>query len=238
LSFRAVAGRMSLSRVFRLNETANFKALRLVDFDEQGQQPGKDGPGSFVEEDLSVRAAVVEVVRSVSGAPAVDQSAQLAEARRQGRQEALAEAGGNLTAAADALGQALQDISRLRADLLRSSTGDMVRLVMAIAEQVIGAEIATRPEFILETLKDALHHCLKADEVQVRIHPDDLSVVTENRPLFLAAVSGLKNIVFEAGPSVARGGCLVESHLGQVDASIESRLEDIRRRLDEHLGGG
>ena len=148
---------------------------------------------------------------------------------------ALAEAGANLVSAADALGEALREISRLREGTLRRSTEDMVRLVMVIAEQVIGAEIATRPEFVLETLKQAMHHALKTDEYQVRVHPDDLAVVTDNKPLFMAAVSGLKNIRLETDPAITRGGCVVESQLGQVDATLDSRLDEIRRSLLAHL---
>lgn len=225
-----------MSRVFRPSDATALKALRFVDFTEQDKPNGQKPIGCFVEEDLTARAAQIEAPRPSVKPPAVDLSAQLAEARRQGRQDALDEAGAQLVAAADALGKALEDISRLRAALLKNSTDDMVRLVMAIAEQVIGGEIATRPEFILKTLRESLHHAIQADEYQVRVNPEDLAVVVENRPLFLAAVSGLKNIVFETDPAMSRGGCLVESRLGQVDASIETRLEEIRNRLHAHLG--
>ncbi|HDR47152.1 MAG TPA: hypothetical protein ENN94_05555 [Geoalkalibacter subterraneus] len=188
---------------------------------------------------MAVRAPVVESPRGEdSGGETAAQGIseeQLAEAYQRGREEALAEAGANLVSAADALGEALREISRLREGTLRRSTEDMVRLVMVIAEQVIGAEIATRPEFVLETLKQAMHHALKTDEYQVRVHPDDLAVVTDNKPLFMAAVSGLKNIRLETDPAITRGGCVVESQLGQVDATLDSRLDEIRRSLLAHL---
>lgn len=225
-----------MSRVFRPSDAGALKALRFVDFAEQDKPNGQGQVGCFVEEKFTDRTVQIDSPRPSVKAPAAEPGAQLAEARRQGRQEALAQAGAQLVVAADALGQALDEISRLRAALLKNSTEDMVRLVMAIAEQVIGGEIATRPEFILETLREALHHAIQADEYQVRVNPEDLAVVMENRPLFLAAVSGLKNIVFESDPAVGRGGCLVESRLGQVDATMETRLDDIRNRLHAHLG--
>jgi flagellar assembly protein FliH len=229
---------MPLSRVFRIDDTYQLKALRFVDFAEQ-DAGGENGGSPFVQESMVARAPVVETPRGEdSGGAAAAQGIseeQLAEAYQRGREEALAEAGANLVSAADALGEALREISRLREGTLRRSTEDMVRLVMVIAEQVIGAEIATRPEFVLETLKQAMHHALKTDEYQVRVHPDDLAVVTDNKPLFMAAVSGLKNIRLETDPAITRGGCVVESQLGQVDATLDSRLEEIRRSLLAHL---
>ncbi len=227
-----------MSRVFRIDDTHQLKALRFVDFAEQDAGGGKGG-SSFVQESMTARAPVVETPRQEqSGGGAAAQGIseeQLAEAYQRGREEALAEAGANLVSAADALSEALREVGRLRESTLRRSTEDMVRLVMAISEQVIGAEIATRPEFVLETLKQAMHHALKTDEYQVRVHPDDLAVVTDNKPLFMAAVSGLKNIRLETDAAIARGGCVVESQLGQVDATLDSRMEEIRRSLLAHL---
>ncbi len=218
-----------------MEETAALKTLRFLDFDAQDADQALGGFGVFVAEDLSARARVLEQPAQAAPTAAAARE-QLEEARREGHRQAMNEAAGALVQAADALSQALDEVSRLRATLLKNSTEDMVRLVMAIAEQVVGAEIDTRPEFVLETLKSALQHALKADEYQVRVHPEDLALVVEHKPLFLAAVSGLRDLRFSADDGVSRGGCVVESHLGQVDATIDSRLDEIRQRLQEHLG--
>ncbi len=229
---------MLLSRIYRHSAPQGLKAIRFLDFDEQDTDgEGGGGVGVFVEESMAASAATIDPPRVHSAAPAGASEEQLAAAYRRGRDEALSGAAAGLVSAADALGQALTEIARLREDLLKNSTGDMVRLVTVIAEQVLQAEIATRPEFVLETLRRALQHALKADEYHVRVHPDDLAMVTENKPLFLASISGLKTLRFEEDASVARGGCLIESDLGQVDATIDTQLEEIRQSLRAHLEG-
>ncbi|WP_305043686.1 FliH/SctL family protein [Geoalkalibacter sp.] len=224
--------------MLRLSEPVGLKTLRFLDFDAAGELEGAGGLGIFVAEELTAAAPVIESARAVAPANAGATREQLAEAQREGRRQAMEDGAGQLVSAADALSQALGDISRLRASLLKNSAEDMVRLVMAVAEQVIGAEIAVRPEFIQDTLARAMQHVLKADEYQIRVHPADLAVVMEHKPLFLAGQSGHGNIRIEADESISRGGCVVESSLGQVDATIESQLADIRQRLLEHLGGG
>ncbi|WP_305045825.1 FliH/SctL family protein [Geoalkalibacter sp.] len=223
--------------MFRLSEPAGLKTLRFLEFDAASGAEASGGLGLFVEENLAATATVIESVRTAPANAGATRE-QLAEAQRQGRQQALDEAAGELVRAADALSQALAEISRLRAELLKNSAEDMVRLVMAVAEQVIDAEIAVRPEFIQETLAKAMQHVLKADEYQIRVHPADLALVTERKPLFLAAQGANKNIRVEADASISRGGCVVDTSLGQVDATIESQLAEIRQRLLDHLGGG
>ena len=141
------------------------------------------------------------------------------------------EAEQRLNDTAETLGSAIVDISRLREKILKNSTNDMLQLVMAISRKVIQHEIQTREEVILNIITQALHAAIRSDEFHIKINPDDFQVVTDNKPLFLASVSGLTNITFEADPSIDRGGCLVESALGQVDATVETKLDDIYQQL-------
>jgi flagellar assembly protein FliH len=137
----------------------------------------------------------------------------------------------NLNDTAQTLGSAIVDISRLRETILSNSIDDMLRLVMAISRQVIQHEIETREELILTIITKALQAAIKADEFHIKINPHDFQVVTENKPLFLASISGLKNITFEADSSITRGGCLVESALGKVDATLDTKLDEIFQQL-------
>ena len=141
------------------------------------------------------------------------------------------EAAKNLNDTAQTLGSAIVDISRLRETILTNSMDDMLRLVMAISRQVVQHEIETREEVILTIVTEALHAAIKADEFHIKINPNDFQVVTENKPLFLASISGLKNITFEADSNISRGGCLVESVLGKVDATLETKLDEIFQQL-------
>jgi len=129
------------------------------------------------------------------------------------------------------LAENFAELSRLRKEVLTNSTDDMLRLVLAIAEQVIHCEIQSNPNIILSTLEAALQAAINADSYHVKVHPDDLALVRERKAQFMASISGLKNITMEGDATVSRGGCRVESELGQVDASIEGQLGELREKL-------
>jgi len=59
--------------------------------------------------------------------------------------------------------------------------------------------------------------------------------VTQQKPLFLASISGLKNLSIETDSEISPGGCRVDSDLGDVDATIETQLETIRQSLSEAI---
>jgi flagellar assembly protein FliH len=107
----------------------------------------------------------------------------------------------------------------------------MVRLVRTIAEKVIHVEVRSRERPILRAVERAIHASVQSEEYRVRVNPEDMSVVTENKPLFLASISGLQNIVIESDQEISRGGCVVESDQGKVDGTIETQLEQIQEQL-------
>lgn len=202
---------MSLSKVHRAQEFANLQQVHFADF---GTVSGASSPavdmGHFDQ-------------------PTATPSSE--EAYTRGRQTGMKEANERFEQAANALAKGLEEISRLRESILNNSSRDMLRLVLTISRQVIHREVTVDPEIVLSTIDMALQAAVDSDSFQIKVNPDDLTLVEERKPLFLASIKGLENIVFKADDSVGSGGCLVESDLGQVDASIEGQLEEVRKTL-------
>jgi len=206
---------MSLSKIHRADEIGDFQQFQFTDFDGGVKQAA----GS----DIQSGPLPTEVPL-----PSGDDSAS---AFTRGRQEGRQEAGDQLDHAAQALARGLEEISRLRESILKASTQDMLRLVLTITRQLIHREVTADSEVILKTIDMALQASVAADNYQILVNPDDLAQVEARKPLFLASITGVENICFRSSPDIERGGCLVESDLGQVDATIAGQLEEVRKTL-------
>jgi flagellar assembly protein FliH len=91
---------------------------------------------------------------------------------------------------------------------------------VALARQVVRSELATRPEQVATVAEEALETLLlSARHITVRVHPDDHALVAQSAAETLAA----RGARLLADAAVTRGGCLVESDIGIIDASIETR---------------
>ena len=89
-----------------------------------------------------------------------------------------------------------------------------------LAKQVVRAELKTRPELVATVANEALEALLlSAKHITVRVHPVDVDFVTRGAAEVLAARGG--RVVSDA--SVSPGGCLVESDIGVIDASLQAR---------------
>lgn len=225
---------MSLSKVYRGTEAGDLKEFHFRSFGGDEPQPPFEAAGFAATELAAPDASRVTM-------PPVDtgHSAQkLEEAFAHGRQEGLSQAEARLESTLQALAQALEDVSRLRESLAQSGTRDMLRLVMAVAEQVVRSRIEADQTVILKVIENALQASVRADNYRIRINPADLEVVTQQKPLFLASVSGLKNLSIETDPGISPGGCRVDSELGDVDATIDSQLDAIRQALADAIMAG
>ena len=211
---------MNLSKIYKGTEANDLKEFQFRSF-------GETQPSSPLEvEGLSKKSSAI-----VPPAPTGHSAKDVEAAYARGRQEGLESAANNLETAAQAFAAAAEEISRVRESVAKRSGKDMLRLVMAISEQVIRREMAADPKIVLSIIENALQSSVRTDQYRIRINPADLEAVT------LASISGLKNLSIEADPEISPGGCRVDSDLGDVDATIETQLETIRQSLSEAISG-
>ncbi len=228
---------MSLSKVYRGVDAGELKEFHFRSF---GEPVAEVKAQEFTATAPQAKPATPPppAPPAAPAKPDLAVAKQVEEAYVRGRKEGLTEAEGRFATAVQALTRALEDVSRLRESLAQSGSQDMLRLVMAVSEQVIRTTVAADADVVLGIIKNALQASIRADSFRVRINPADFEAVTTQKPLFLASVSGLKNVSFEADPQISQGGCRVDSELGEVDATIETQLEAIRQALSEAIMEG
>jgi flagellar assembly protein FliH len=71
--------------------------------------------------------------------------------------------------------------------------------------------------------------------VTLKVNPKDLDLVREHRKEWVEAVEGMGTLTVEADPAIARGGCVLETDAGDVDARVEERLAMLNTALLEEL---
>jgi len=113
--------------------------------------------------------------------------------------------------------QALDDdLGRLEQDMAAS----VARVATELARQVVRGELALRPALVAQVAREAVNTVLmSARHITVQVHPDDHALVALGCEEALAA----RGARLLAQPTVARGGCRVESDAGVIDALVATR---------------
>ncbi|MCU0313840.1 MAG: type III secretion system stator protein SctL, partial [Solirubrobacteraceae bacterium] len=162
------------------------------------------------------RAEGARVVASAADA----REAARREGRDEGREEGLAEVTGLLVRA-----RALAAATRAEA------SADLRTLAVRIAEKVLGRALAAAPELAGDLCAAALEAARHQREITLRVHPDDLAAVEAARPRLRQLLLRAPDLALRADPTVGRGGCVVETEVGAIDARLETQLAAIERAL-------
>ena len=100
--------------------------------------------------------------------------------------------------------------------------GQVAEVAIALARQVVRGEVAQRPELIAQVAQEALAATLvSAQQIAVHLHPEDLALVQAHAGEAMAE----RGARLVADASLTRGGCIVDSEVGVVDASVEARWQ-------------
>jgi flagellar assembly protein FliH len=102
-----------------------------------------------------------------------------------------------------------------------------------LARQVVRSELATRPALVAQVAQEAINTVLmSARHITVQVHPDDHAMVAQGCAEALAA----RGARLLANPAVARGGCVVDTDAGTIDARIAQRWQRATQALGTGLG--
>lgn len=126
------------------------------------------------------------------------------------------------------LAETLDELQRLRGDLVRRTERDVVELALAIARKILHREAALDRDLLLAMARVALDRLSDATAASIRLHPDDYATAMAGRGPVAASPHGVQIL---ADPSVRRGGCVVRSDVGSVDVGMAAQLDEITRTL-------
>ena len=125
----------------------------------------------------------------------------------------------------------LLEIGRVKEEIYRSIESEMLELVLAVSKKVIHKEVTTDRDTVLNTIRAAISSVVSKEEIKIKINQEDLELAKEIKVDISSLIEGVKNITVEGDISVGRGGCIVETNYGSIDARIEQQIEAIEHAL-------
>jgi flagellar assembly protein FliH len=117
-----------------------------------------------------------------------------------------------------------------RHKLIEEAEPELVRLALGIAERVLHQQVALDRGVVVEMAKTAIARLIERDTVTVRVNPADLERMREHRD-DLMALGDIRNLRLLEDKRVDRGGVVVETDGGTIDARIGTQLGEARKIL-------
>ncbi|MCC6221072.1 MAG: hypothetical protein IT291_07525 [Deltaproteobacteria bacterium] len=107
---------------------------------------------------------------------------------------------------------------------------EVARLALSVAQSVVGEHVKLNPELVKNLATTALRQSIVGQSANIVVNPEDVKILEEAKEQ-LRQIAGSGDILIQADPTIARGGCIVRSAFGEVDARIETLIDVVSSRL-------
>lgn len=130
----------------------------------------------------------------------------------------------------------IEEIAGLKKKMIEDVEGQIIGLALAVAEKVIQLEVTTNREIVRNVLREAIKSISDRENIKIRLHPQDFHYMVAIKSDFIQNFDGIRNIAFEEDESVQRGGAIIESLFGEIDARLEQQFSEIRKVMASPSG--
>lgn len=118
--------------------------------------------------------------------------------------------------------------------VLAEAEGDLLRLAVRIAERIVGRELQTAAATIADIVATALQQARQSEMLTIHINPTDLPTVQSCRER-LNPSGRVRFLELISDPNVERGGCLIETAAGMIDAQLSTQLAVLESGLFDQM---
>jgi flagellar assembly protein FliH len=192
-----------------------------VDFSFEQLEPSPPLPRDAHQQILARAASEGERILERARAKGYD------EGHAQGLRDGLAET----TAAALAFGEGLRELQQLRRQTAEEVERDAIELALALASKIVAGTLEAEPERVLDVVRGALRRIADRRQITLLVDPADLDVVNGGLAELQAQAGGIELCDIQADRRVGRGGAVVRTAEGEIDATVETQLERARELM-------
>lgn len=151
----------------------------------------------------------------------------------QGRTEAADALRETVENAVFALNAALASLQEAHQQNLQVMETETVHLALAIAKKIIGVE-SNKALVIQHVVRTVLEKVPNPRHLVLRLNPADMDAITAIKPELIADSADM-SLSLQEDAAIQRGGCIVETQLGDVDARIDQQIKMTETLLTDKL---
>jgi flagellar assembly protein FliH len=130
--------------------------------------------------------------------------------------------------------RAVEEAKEERERILAGVEGEVIELVLKIAERLVGNASRLNPEVIRMVMREALGAMPSKGEAKVRVSPQDFEAASKA----IKELSSYGKLTLAEDESLSPFECVVETPRGSITSSLDDQLQGLKEDLLMILEGG
>ncbi len=237
---------VGLKRILRRKEEQRddhpLRNVTLEEFSVPGQTSRKLTEDERHILDLEKKVADLQVqLKQQKTAAASAMQEAYAKGKREGaetgRAEGVATTTGEYEKRIDELqtrmGDVLAQFETAKQEAVLNAEHLLLKLCLAVTGKIIDREVAADPELILTVIKRSLAYIGHREKMTLRVAPDDLEMASQRKDFWITVGERLEDLSIVADERIGRGGCIIESNSGLVDARLGVQFSELSELVEK-----
>lgn len=210
----------------RRNREFAYESETARNFDDSNIKRAKVGVKELIEDAINKAKSQVGDIKSKAYKEGFDEG--FLDGLKQAEVAAKQDFDPFLVSLQDSIAQ----LSVFRSKMYDKLEREMMEMVIELVKRIIRFELATREDSVQSMIELAIQSVLDRENLTIKIHPEDKGYAESFRPELHSMFNDIKNIAIEAHPGVQRGGCVIQSNFGVIDAQLNKLDDQINRILN------
>jgi flagellar assembly protein FliH len=124
----------------------------------------------------------------------------------------------------------LESLQRTLPQIAREAESVMIEIALESAKKIV-AGMPVDAAMVEATVREALRQAEDSAEIVIQLHPEDLALLRQHQSPLLDGLPEAGPLRFVSSTEVSRGGCIIQTRFGLIDARRETKIEQLRQSL-------
>ncbi|MGM8211755.1 flagellar assembly protein FliH [Virgibacillus sp. W0430] len=116
---------------------------------------------------------------------------------------------------------------------VEESRDTIIQLAIHTAEKILKGKLTDDPALFLPIVKTAITEMKELSKISIYLHPDDYEFVLKQKDDLIKSLDGDTKLSIYMDQKLAKNDCLIVHPNGQIDAGVDTQLQQIARALQE-----
>lgn len=149
------------------------------------------------------------------------------EAQHQGYDQGIQSAATEASKIRHQAQQVLQQAEQTRQQTLDDMEEEIIVLAVEIAEKLLVTQLRLDADIVAEVAKEALKLVRDRERVTLYVPPQEVDIYLDHKPQLAQALSDRAKLSIIIDEQIAPGGCMIQTEQGMVDATIDTRWQQV-----------
>ncbi len=131
----------------------------------------------------------------------------------------------------ESINKILLELKDLRNNTIVAMESEIVKLAFRIARKILGYEMQRDDTTVLSIVKEVLKASRHQKSIKLSVNPDDYKIIKQNRESLVAVLTKCESFLIEPNEHISKGGCEIETEIGNVSANLDTQLEVLESLL-------